>query len=76
MKRIFLLAGIAIGIVTGSKLGRQPYEWVQKNLRTIGARPEVRRVKETMAGAASDLGDTAVERIEEVRGKVHAEMSA
>ena len=76
MKRLSLLIGIALGIVIGSMIGREPYEKLQDTVRSLGGRPEVRNVKTSVVNAASDISDTAVEAIDDASESIQRKMSS
>lgn len=76
VKRIWLLAGIAVGFVVGSSMGRGPYERLQAAVRRLGRRPEARKVKDSLVNAASDISDTTAASITQAKDKVQATVSS
>jgi len=76
VKRIWLLAGIAVGFVVGSSMGREPYERLQGAVRRLGRRPETRKVKDSLINAANDISDTTAESITQAKDKVQATVSS
>lgn len=72
MKRVWLVIGLGIGFVLGSRAGRQTYETLEAKVRDIAQRPEVKRVadpaKEQEEGVvvASEHGVTAASSIADV----------
>jgi hypothetical protein len=70
MKRIWLLIGVALGIVIGSSMGREPYEKLGSIVRRVGSRPKTRRVKNSLFSAASDISDTTADTITQASEKV------
>jgi hypothetical protein len=76
MKRVWLLAGIVLGFVVGSSMGREPYERLQGTVRSLGRRPETRKVKDSLINAASDISDTTADSITQAKDKVQAKVSS
>lgn len=76
MKRLWLFVGIAVGFVIGSSMGRQPYEQLQTTVRSIGRRPETRKVKQSLLDAADGISDSAAENITRTKEKVEATLSS
>jgi hypothetical protein len=76
VKRIWLVAGIAVGFVVGSSMGREPYERLQGAVRRLGRRPETRKVKDSLINAASDISDTTADSITQAKDKVQAKVSS
>jgi hypothetical protein len=76
MKRVWLLAGIVLGFVVGSSMGREPYERLQGTVRSLGRRPETRKVKDNLINAASDSSDTTADSITQAKDKVQAKVSS
>jgi hypothetical protein len=59
MKKLLLLVGVAVGFVLGSKMGREPYERMEAQLRQLAGRPEVKDAVDAVSDKAADLPDTA-----------------
>ncbi len=76
MKRTWLLVGVALGILIGSSMGREPYEKLESTLRNLGSRPETRRVKNSLLNAASDISDTTADTITQASEKVQEKLSS
>lgn len=55
MKKIVFLAGLAVGVVIGSRLGRGPYDSLERTARQVAQDPEVQR----RAAAARDAAGRA-----------------
>ncbi|WP_010534766.1 hypothetical protein [Brachybacterium squillarum] len=74
MKKFLFLAGIAIGVVIGSKLGRGPYESLERTAKQVANDPEVQRraeqAKEAAGKAAQDAAETVKEKAPEVASAV------
>ena len=75
LKRLWLIAGFAVGFVIGSSMGRDPYEHLQSTVRSIGRRPEARKVSQTLLDAADEISDTAADNITRTKDKVEAALS-
>ena len=58
MKKLLLLVGVAVGFVLGSKMGREPYERMEAQLRQLAGRPEVKDAVDAVSDKAADLTDT------------------
>jgi hypothetical protein len=58
MKKLLLLVGAALGFVLGSKMGREPYERLEAQVRRLAGRPEVQDALDSVAGKAADLTHT------------------
>jgi hypothetical protein len=76
MRRTWLLVGVALGIVIGSSMGREPYEKLESAVRRLGRRPETRRVKHSLFNAASDISDTTADTITQASEKVQEKLSS
>lgn len=76
MRRFWLLVGLAAGFVIGSSMGREPYEQLQSTVRSIGRRPEARKVKQSLHDAADEISDTAADSITRTTDKVEATLSS
>lgn len=76
MKKFVFLAGIAIGVVIGSKLGRGPYESLERTAKQVANDPEVQRraeqAKEAAGKAAQDAAETVKEKAPEVASSVQS----
>lgn len=66
MKRFLFISGMAIGFVIGSRMGRGPYESLERNARKIVEDPEVQRkaaqARDTAGKAAHDAAETVKEK--------------
>ncbi|MCT1999450.1 hypothetical protein M3C58_14880 [Brachybacterium muris] len=66
MKRFLFISGLAIGFVVGSRMGRGPYESLERNAREIVEDPEVQRkaaqARDTAGKAAQDAAETVKEK--------------
>ena len=58
MKKLLLLVGAAIGFVLGSKVGREPYERLEAQLRQLAGRPEDKGAVEAVSDKAANPTDT------------------
>lgn len=76
MKRLWLLVGLAVGFVIGSSMGREPYEQLRSIVRSIGRRPETRKVKQSLLDAADEISDTAADSITRTKDRVEATLSS
>lgn len=70
MKKFVFLAGLAIGVVVGSRLGRGPYESLERTARQVAGDPEVQRragqAKEAAGKVAHDAAETVKAKAPEV----------
>jgi hypothetical protein len=57
VKKLLLLVGAAVGFVLGSKMGREPYERLEAQVRQLAGRPEVKGAVEAVSDEAADLTD-------------------
>lgn len=66
MKRFLFISGLAIGFVVGSRMGRGPYESLERIARQIVEDPEVQRkaaqARDTAGKAAKDAAETVKEK--------------
>jgi hypothetical protein len=76
MKRVWFLAGIVVGFVVGSSMGREPYERLHGTVRSLGRRPETRKVKDSLINAAGDISDTTADSITQAKDEVQAKVSS
>jgi hypothetical protein len=74
MKRIWLLLGLGLGFIFGSKMGRDPYERLESTVRKVSNRPNVKRAMDTASNRAEEVADTvlqvASDKVEETSVKV------
>ena len=74
MKKFIFLAGLAVGFVLGSRMGRGPYESLERTARQVADDPEVQRratqARETAGKVAHDAADTVKEKAPEVASSV------
>lgn len=70
MKKFVFLAGLAIGVVVGSRLGRGPYESLERTAKQVAGDPEVQRragqAKEAAGKVAHDAAETVKAKAPEV----------
>lgn len=70
MKRFIFVAGLAIGFVVGSRMGRGPYESLERTAHRVAEDPEIQRraaqAKETASRVAQDTASTVKEKGPEV----------
>src|SRR5699024_3286581 len=63
-------AGLAVGFVLGSRMGRGPYESLERTARQVADDPQVQRraaqARETAGRVAQDAAETAKEKAPEV----------
>ena len=59
MKKLYFLVGVGVGFLLGSRVGREPYEKLEAQVRQLAGRPEVKDAVNTMTEKASDLTDSA-----------------
>lgn len=73
MKRFIFVAGLAIGFVVGSRMGRGPYESLERTAHRVAEDPEVQRratqAKETASRVAQDTAGAVKEKGPEVASK-------
>ena len=73
MKRFIFVAGLAIGFVVGPRMGRGPYESLERTAHRVAEDPEVQRraaqAKETASRVAQDTASTVREKGPEVASK-------
>lgn len=66
MKRFLFISGLAIGFVVGSRMGRGPYESLERTARQIVEDPEVQRkaaqARDTAGKAAHDAAETVKDK--------------
>ena len=65
MKKLLLLVGVAVGFILGSKVGRQPYERLEAQIRQLAGRPEVKGAVDTLSDKAADITDIAARAVNE-----------
>lgn len=79
MKRFIFVAGLAIGFVVGSRMGRGPYESLERTAHRVAEDPEVQRratqAKETATRVAQDTASTVKEKAPEVASNVQGKVS-
>ncbi len=67
MKKIVLLAGVAIGYVLGSKAGRERYEQIRSGARKVADNPTVKsataKAQDVAATQAAAAADVAKEKV-------------
>jgi hypothetical protein len=54
MRKVFLLAGAAIGFVLGSRAGRETYDRLERAIRELAQRPEIQRATDTVTRSVQD----------------------
>ena len=66
MKRFLFISGLTIGFVVGSRMGRGPYESLERTARQIVEDPEVQRkaaqARDTAGKAAHDAAETVKDK--------------
>ncbi|ATG54717.1 hypothetical protein CFK41_08020 [Brachybacterium ginsengisoli] len=66
MKKFIFVAGLAIGFVVGSRMGRGPYESLERTAHRVAEDPEVQRratqARETATKVAHDTASTVKEK--------------
>lgn len=74
MKKFIFLAGLAVGFVLGSRMGRGPYESLERTARQVADDPEVQRraaqARETAGRVAHDAAGTVKDKAPEVASSV------
>lgn len=79
MKKFIFLAGLALGFVLGSRMGRGPYESLERTARQVADDPEVQRratqARETAGKVAHDAADTVKEKGPEAASSVQGAVS-
>lgn len=74
MKKFLFLAGLAIGFVAGSRVGRGPYESLERTARDFAGDPEVQRraaqAKDAAEKVAADTVETVKAKAPEVASSV------
>ena len=67
MKKLTLLAGIAVGYVLGSRAGRERYEQIKAGANRVAHNPTVQaaagKAQETVAQQAATAADVAKEKV-------------
>lgn len=73
MKRFIFVAGLAIGFVVGSRMGRGPYDSLERTAHRVAEDPEVQRraaqARETASRVAQDTAGAVKEKGPEVASK-------
>ncbi|WP_394214301.1 hypothetical protein [Brachybacterium vulturis] len=73
MKRFIFVAGLAIGFVVGSRMGRGPYESLERTAHRVAEDPELQRrasqAKETASRVAQDTAGAVKEKGPEVASR-------
>jgi hypothetical protein len=54
MRKVLLLVGAAIGFVWGSRAGREPYDRLERAVRDLAQRPEIRRATENVTKSVQE----------------------
>lgn len=79
MKRFIFVAGLAIGFVVGSRMGRGPYESLERTAHRVAEDPEIQRratqAKETASRVAQDTAGAVKEKGPEVASKAQGAVS-
>jgi hypothetical protein len=65
MKKLLLLAGVAVGFVVGSRAGKAPYERLRGTLREVAGRPEVQQAVDAASAKVDDITDKVGARVSE-----------
>jgi hypothetical protein len=65
MKKLAFLFGAALGFLLGSKVGPEPYAQVEKKVRELADRPEVKNAVETAKDAAHERVDQVTDKMSE-----------
>jgi hypothetical protein len=80
MKKLWLLVGVGLGFILGSKAGREPYERIEEKVREVSGRPEVKHAVHVVTERSEDVADTvlqvASDKVDDVTGKVQAKAKA
>jgi hypothetical protein len=63
MKGLWLLAGMGIGFVLGSRAGREPYDQLERKVRRFRGRPEVQGAVDV---ATEELHEQSTDFVEKV----------
>ncbi len=67
MKKMWLLVGLVVGFMLGSRSGRAPYERAEAQVRQLSRRPEVRQATNTASEMVhekvGDLVDKASDKV-------------
>ncbi|ASK64682.1 hypothetical protein CFK39_01185 [Brachybacterium avium] len=73
MKRFIFVAGLAIGFVVGSRMGRGPYDSLERTAHRVAEDPEVQRraaqARETASRVAQDTAGAVKEKGPEVAAR-------
>jgi hypothetical protein len=72
MKKLSLFVGAAIGFVLGSRMGREPYERLEAQVRQLAGRPEVKGAMDAVSDKAAELTDTVAGAANEKISRVSA----
>jgi Flp pilus assembly protein TadD len=59
MKKVLVLLAGTVGFMLGSRAGRGPYEQVERWVRQVAKRPEVRQVGDQLSASTSQVSDAA-----------------
>lgn len=65
MKRLIFVAGLAIGFVVGSRMGRGPYESLERTARQVADDPQVQKRAAQAREAASRVAHDAAETVKD-----------
>jgi hypothetical protein len=60
VKKVWLLLGIAIGFVLGSRAGRAPYERLRQSAQDLSGRPEVKDTVASVTTSVTQVKDQVV----------------
>jgi hypothetical protein len=59
MKKLLVLVGVVVGFVLGSRMGREPYERLEAQVRQLSSRPGIKGAVDAVTEKAADLTDSA-----------------
>jgi hypothetical protein len=63
MKKLWLLAGIGIGFVLGSRAGREPYDQLEGKVRRFRGRPEVQGAVDVATGKLHEQANGLADKV-------------
>jgi hypothetical protein len=61
MKKLWLLVGIGVGFVLGSKAGRKPYERLEGKFREVSGHTEIKQAADGVSDKVEEVTDNAVD---------------
>jgi hypothetical protein len=79
MKKLWLLVGIGVGFVLGSKAGRKPYERLEGKIREVSGRAEVKQAADDVSDMEGEVTDEAIDvatnKVADITDKVSSKVN-